>query len=54
MLMRNCSAICAEMVVEMVWFGAVQGDAAGAAKSGIIVALVKLLDQNLLNRIPNS
>ena len=52
--MRNYSAICADMVVEMVGVEEVQGDMANATISGIIVALVKSLNPKLLNQIPNS
>ena len=52
--MRNYSAICAEMVVETVGVGEVQGDVADATTSGIIVGLVKLLDHKLLNQMLNS
>ena len=46
--MRNCSAICAEMVVQMVEVGEAQGDAASAIISGIIVAHVRSLNQELV------
>ena len=52
--MCNCSAICAEMVEGTVGVGEVQGDVATAAISGILVILIKSLDQKLLNPTPNS
>ena len=42
--MRNYGAIWAEIVVEMVGGGEVQGDMTDAITSGIIVALIKSLD----------
>ena len=52
--MRNCSAICAEMVEGMVGVEEVPGDMVTATTSAIIFALVKWLDQKLLNQIPSS
>ena len=52
--MRNYSAICEEMVVEMVGFEEVEGDVADATASGIIVAHVKSLYQKLLNQVLSS
>ena len=52
--MRTCSAICEEMVLETIGVVEVRDNVVIATTSGIIVALVKLLDQKLSNRILTS